>query len=523
MKLQKDIHFERVKEIYTQTKSSELTAKKIAEENNGTYSGNLSRTIRRWMNDVGLTKSNVVTPEDSEAFLAASKKTHNKTAKYYLITSAQNATHIHKKLWNNMLAYADKLQAEIEVIPIRYKNPTSTFQDLPNDWWDQSLHNYMIANRHNIHPNLVVVGDLKTQPTASTPLTGIEGLTQEASCIIGHPRQHFVTVPTLKDYNPKFLLSTGSITVENYTDSASGKKGEFHHTYGFVIVEIKDNKTFYLRQVSANKDGSFYDLDYKVSNGEVQQSSEYVETLVMGDLHIGHHCGYCLGETYGMIDRFNPRYVAIHDIMEGGSISHHEKKDPFIALQRELDGSWDMEKEIQDVIDFLKSFGDNDCKVIIVKSNHDIFIDRFLLDNDWRKEKNKYAYLKYALLKADGKLPNGILPYNIEQNFTKDKVICLTEDDTFKVKGVELAVHGHLGNASRGSASQFKRLNTKLITGHSHSPLRLDNLVTVGTLTKLRLDYNKGMSRWFNANAIVHQNGKTQLLLIFKDKGWTTL
>ena len=222
-----------------------------------------------------------------------------------------------------------------------------------------------------------------------------------------------------------------------------------------------------------------------------------------------------------MLERFKPKNVVIHDIMEGSSVSHHEKRNPFIGLAREQDGSWELEEEIKLSLDFIETI--IDYNPVVVKSNHDDFVDRWLLDNDWRKEKNKYAYLKYAKLKADGEMPNGILPYNIKQKFG-NKVTCLTEDDSFRIKGVELAVHGHIGNAgSRGTASQFKRLNTKLVTGHTHSPLQYDGLTTVGTLTKLRMGYNKGLSNWANSNAIVHTNGKTQLILIFKDKGWSNI
>ena len=55
------------------------------------------------------------------------------------------------------------------------------------------------------------------------------------------------------------MLTTGACTVKNYTDSKSGKKGEFHHTLGFVIVEIKDDETFFIRQVHGNP-SIFFDL-----------------------------------------------------------------------------------------------------------------------------------------------------------------------------------------------------------------------------------------------------------------------
>lgn len=518
--INKKDHIEEVSNIYKEVNSSEITARLIAKKYDLEYNASLSRKIRQWMSSLKLTTNHTVEPEESEIFKKAQEKVFNSSSQYYFITSAQNATKINMKFWKSMLSYADKLEAEIEVIPIRYKNPTSLFKDKPFDWWDENIVDYLIANRHNIHKNLTVAADLKTQPTAVTPLSGIEGLTRENSCIIGHPRQHFVTIPTLDKYDPKFLLSTGSVTMENYTDSKSGKKGEFHHTFGFIIVEIKDDETFYIRQVSANRNGSFYDLDYFVDGDKIEKT-QCVDAVVLGDIHLGKHCEYSMSQSMEMLERFKPKHVLIHDIMEGASISHHEKRDPFIALGRELDGSWDLEKEIEMSMDFIDTI--IEYNPVIVKSNHDDFVDRWLLDNDWRKEKNKYAYLKYSKLKADGELPNGILPYNIEKKYGK-KVICLNEDDSFKIKGVELAVHGHIGNAgSRGSASQFKRLNTKLITGHTHSPLKLDNLLTVGTNTKLRMGYNKGLSNWFNGNGLVHKNGKTQLILIFKDKGWTNI
>ncbi|MDR1018996.1 MAG: hypothetical protein LBM02_09900 [Lachnospiraceae bacterium] len=519
MKITKDDHLDEVLELYKKTNSSEKAAEELALKYNFNYNPSIARKIRRWIKGLNLTDNKNKMIEDSEVFKKALDKKISKS-KYYIITSAQNATKINKPFWKNILSYSKYLNAEIEVIPIRYKNPTSTFKELPNDWWDSKLHDYLIANRYKLHNNLTVAADLKTQPTASMPLSGIEGLTKDESCIIGHPRQHLVTIPAVGDNIPKFLLSTGSVTVENYTDSKSGKKGEFHHTFGFIIVEIQDDNIFYIRHVSANKNGSFYDLDYYVNDNKVSRVNS-IPAMVLGDLHLGETCEYSLGETYRMLERFRPKNIFLHDIMNGSSISHHEKKDPFIALEREMDGSWDLEKEIKLSLDFLDTV--IQYNPIIVKSNHDLFCDRFIIDSDWRKEKNKYAYLKYAKLKADLELPNGILPYNVQQKFG-NRVKCLTEDDSYKVRGIEMAIHGHIGNAGiRGSATQFKRLNTKLITAHTHTPLKLDNLTTVGTLTKLRVGYNKGLSSWFNANALVHENGKSQLILIFKDKGWTTL
>ena len=148
--INKKEHLDEAIDIYKRTNSSELTAKELSLKYNFEYTSSTGRKIRKWMEKLGLTKNNKTEPEDSEIFQKAKTKSVSKS-KYYIITSAQNATKIHSSFWKNIVAYANFLNSEIEVIPIRYKNPTSTFQDLPHDWWDSSLREYIIANRHNIH------------------------------------------------------------------------------------------------------------------------------------------------------------------------------------------------------------------------------------------------------------------------------------------------------------------------------------------------------------------------------------
>jgi hypothetical protein len=76
----------------------------------------------------------------------------------------------------------------------------------------------------------------------------------------------------------------------------------------------------------------------------------------------------------------------------------------------------------------------------------------------------------------------------------------------------ELGQHGDVGsNGSRGSLMQFRRLNTKVIVGHYHSPGRKDGAISVGTSTKLRVGYNNsGSSTWLQSHVIIHEDGKAQ-------------
>jgi hypothetical protein len=156
-----------------------------------------------------------------------------------------------------------------------------------------------------------------------------------------------------------------------------------------------------------------------------------------------------------------------------------------------------------------------------VRSNHDDFVDRWIINADWKKNvKNSVEYMEYAKILLEDKAKDGIIPYILNQKFSDVKT--LGRIDTFTVKKWELAVHGDYGqNGSKGSITQFRKLNTKLVTAHSHTPGRKDGALTVGTSTKKRLGYNLGASSWLNSHVIIHKDGKAQHIN-FMDGEYTT-
>jgi len=489
--------------------------------------GRSERTVRKWCSERLSFKEK--TDVEPEVITIAKKKQHDSSKKRFLITSAQNATKIHKGLFANMQAYAEFIDAEILVIPFRYKNPTSVFtaQQENDDWWDSQLIPYLTLNRHNLNNSVSVLSDVKIQPTASQPLQGLEGMTGDHSCVVGHPRMELKTVPVMDVNRPKIMFTTGAVTKLNYTDSKAGKKGEFHHSFGFAIVEIKDDETFFFRQVSANdRTGEFIDLFFNVKDGVVMEETS-VEAIALGDIHV-RHCDPRVTDITlnNLFKKLVPKKVFIHDIIDAQSISHHNLKDPFIQHELEMENKNDLALEIHEMIKWLKPFEKYDT--YIVKSNHDEHIDRFLNDTDWRKMgtfKNAIPYMEYSLAKLKGKAKNGVIPYVINSHYPNFK--CLGHDDNVIVKGYLMSTHGHLGaSGSRGNIRQFSSLSTKTVTGHSHAIGRIGGAVSVGTSTYLRLPYNKGASAWVNAHGIVNRLGKFQHIVFFHTKDgleYTTL
>jgi len=324
-KLLKDSYFNRAK--------LGLTVEKLAS-NLGSQLSVSERTIRKWFSEKLDLKEKV--DIESEQYELAKKKKADKTKKRFIITWAQNNTPIHTKFLNNVKAYANHIDADIHVIAGRYKNPTSVFSDKNEDVWADEVLPYLDANRHDIHKYLSIMSDIKIQPTATNPMTGLQGMSGINSCVFGSPKVQMEMIPVLEGKKPKMMLTTGSCTLMNYTDSKSGKKGEFHHTIGFVVVEIKDNDndTFFIRQVTAHdKTGSFTDLFYRVDNCEISKV-ESISAAVLGDLHYGHHDQQVLDKTFEMLSVLKPKHVILHDVFDGDSISHHQMKDPFNLVKK---------------------------------------------------------------------------------------------------------------------------------------------------------------------------------------------
>lgn len=480
------------------------------------FFGKSERTVRHWLVNLGIKEKIDI---ESPQFEDAKKRQFDKTKKTFLVTWAQNDTPVHKKFLRNMEAYAEFRDADIHVIAGRYKNPTSVFTDKKFDTWTPEVAKYLDANRHDIHKYVSILSDVKIQPTATNPMSGLEGMSGINSCIFGSPKVQLEVIGALEGYKPKLMLTTGAVTLKNYTDSKAGKKGEFHHILGFTIVEIKDDEKFFVRQITATADGDFTDLFYTVKDGVISRVNE-IEAIVLGDVHLGQTDEVVMNASIDLMDKLKPKHTVVHDLFDGYSISHHDMKDPIKMYRKSVEGKDSLKKEIDQMLEWIEKM--RKYNLVVVRSNHDDFVDRWIINADWKRNvQNSVEYMEYAKALLEDKAPNGIIPYIINQRF-KD-VVTLGRVDTFKVKKWELAVHGDYGlNGSRGSVTQFRKLNTKIVSAHSHTPGRKDGALIVGTLTKKRLGYNLGASSWFCSDVIIHKDGKAQHIL-FMDGEYTTL
>ena len=441
-----------------------------------------------------------------------------KPSQIYIISSAQNGSPVNTAFLHNMETYAEFIGATIGIIATRYKNPTSIYQD--EDVWAAEVQPYLTALRQYLHKDLLLLADFKVQATSPNPTNGIELFGDQASLIVGAPRIEMRTVPVLPSQKQKFLYSTGTTTVPNFTDSVAGGKAEAHHSYGFVIVEIESEEVIHIRSVTADEEGNFNDLIYRVEDGNVD--IEDVDTLVWGDSHFAQKDPKVTDAFRKLCKDLNISSSVLHDVWDSQSLNVHNEKDPITQFKLMQEGKDDLRKELNQMYDELDWFEQNMDSTIIVSSNHDDMLDRAMKYSDW-KHNIRNAELFIEMLGISLKAPDGIIPYYVNNKYKNIKALGL--NDSYVRHGVELALHGHKGpNGSRGTIQSFSRLSQKTIIGHSHSPAIRWGCYQVGISCQMDHGYNTGLSGWAYAGVTLNKHGKRQMIVFNKDTlTYTTL
>ena len=444
----------------------------------------------------------------------------------YIITSAQNGTPVDVDFWAILCGIATRLSAEILVIPLRYKNPTSNWSGSQQnaEWWASEVRPYLWNAPKDLNSNLRLMANIKIQPTASSPLAGTEGISHSSSGILGHPKIQTRTIATPQNRMPKLLMTSGSVTVANYSDSRAGRLGDFHHSLSAVLVEISGSR-FHVRRLHFDAaTQSVTDLGTR-HFADRQEAAPPALALVMGDTHVRFIDPAVERATFGpagLIEVCRPQHVVYHDVLDSYSVNGHHLGNPLIAVAKRKGGADNARAEVEEAIDFVRQRTSKNHRAVIVGSNHDDMLTRWILNHDWKEDPvNAAFYLETAAaMVASAKLgPTGTeYPAAFPYWFDKARVPyarCLKTDESFVLADVEMGFHFDKGpSGSRGSIRNMRRIGTKTIGGHSHSPGEDEGAVQVGTSTRLTAEYVRGPSAWLNAHCSLNADGKRQLVTI---------
>jgi hypothetical protein len=496
------------------------------------HSGHSRRHTCKWQGTrpVGLEKAQA---EGINRALVRRLHRHMRKAKRFVITAAQNATPVNAAFFASLLTYCKATRAELVVIPYRYKNPTSMWTDKAkdDDWWAAELVPYLYDVRRNLDKHLVLLADVKTQPTAVSPLQGFETLTGSKSAIIGHPKLELTTIATPHARLPKILTTTGAVTEKNYISAKAGKKAEHHHTFGACVVELEGGR-FHMRQINAVRDGSFIDLELEYSGDKVSvPTGDY--GLVPGDLHIRFIDPNVVAATWGeggIVPALKPKFQVWNDVFDCNATNHHDRDKVFVKAAKYKAGMHNLERELDETFAFVDAHTRPGQVNVFVPSNHpNEHLERWMNETDPRKDPENCVFWArtFEVMYQSAKMGEGGATYLDPFNYWAERKLksakqakLLKSDEGFQINGIEVGFHGHQGaNGARGSRAQYAKIGVKTVIGHSHSPGIKDGAYQTGTSSVLRLAYNHGPSSWLHTHCVIYPNGKRTLINII-DGRW---
>lgn len=455
---------------------------------------------------------------------------------YLILSSAQDGTRIHASFLDNLEAYADFLSAELLISGFTYNK--SLFEDHSKEGgtFHSRIVPYLVENRVVIGDHWAFCAEMNILPTAVNPLSGLQTYTGTMSGIVPHVKVNLESIPTQKGEHAKMMLTTGAVTVENYVQKKAGQKAEHYHEIGAVIVELLPDGRAFARHIIADDDGSFYDLTNFVSGGEVDQDSHNVLAVTWGDIHrekkdetINAACwDVDATPTCGvMIDALRPDYSFVHDIIDFMPRNHHNISDPHFRYQMFINGTDSVEESLQDAAEFLVGIQRKGTKTVVVESNHDLALLKWLRTADYRYDPANARYfleLQLAVYKAMESNDSDfqVLSWAMRQKADLSDIQFLHEDESFIIaNGIECGMHGHLGgDGSKGGIKVYVKAGRRSNSAHIHRATIWGGAYTAGVSGSLEMGYNKGLSSWSHSHIITYKNGKRAIVTQFADGLW---
>lgn len=464
--------------------------------------------------------------------------------KRYILTSAQNNTHVHKGFWKNLLALAEFYKAEILVGTYSYNQNAygklsvkrGTKKEYEHTlWYDPAFEetpaygsskNYFSDRRRQLANGLVWCGEYNALPTAVNPLAGLESYSGRKSAIFPHAKMAMRSIATMQGSGTKLNFTTGTVTQKNYIQKRAGTIAEHHHIYGALLVEVNSNGNWWVRQLNADSEtGDFQDLDVVVKNGVVTTGNR-VEAITWGDLHATIADQEVVDVSLDMLDVLKPKYQFLHDVLEGSSISHHIQNNPHAKYYNFLRGLSNVKTEMVRTADLIDEYNRPDTEMVIVDSNHDDpWIQRWLREKDYRNDPANAKFFLAAQEYLYSQLDQGRLPRDVnmtgwclKKSGLKSNPKFLVSDESFLICGdrIECGMHGNYGPGGRfGSPENLSKMGRRCNIAHTHSAGIYDGLYVAGTSTKLRWDYNRGPSAWSHSHIVTYPTGKRSIITIY--------
>jgi hypothetical protein len=167
----------------------------------------------------------------------------------------------------------------------------------------------------------------------------------------------------------------------------------------------------------------------------------------MGDTHFGFIDPGVKEATFGeagIVAALKPRHLIWHDLLDGYSVNPHHSGNPFAAVAKRSSGYDQVRGEVERAAAFVQEHT-RGCHSIVVPSNHNDFLRRWVMSTDWRDDPaNAQFYLETALALARSTklseratdLPDPFIFWMRQHTQRASNVRCLDQDESFTLAGV---------------------------------------------------------------------------------------
>lgn len=431
-------------------------------------------------------------------------KSNSKNNKRYFVSSIIAGADINENFWDSIIAFCNHNKAEPLLLVMRGVNGDDEFsQDII-----EKYKQYFVTE-FEFNKNLIA-RDFMLNPQQILPLTGLQRYGgRQQSIIVAHSKQMLVTIPKQHSDFPHLVLSTGTICTPKYRNTRQGQIAKEDNCLGGVIIEVKNDKIFFLRLVKFDGVG-FQDLSYYYMPNVA--STKSVNSVII-EPHFGQEDKDALKLFDEIMKECNPKNIFIHDSIDAGSVNPYVENKIGLKCIRS-----NIQQSLENELFYLgKSLEEIESKYSAlcyhVYSNHNLFIDRYLESGLFIKDPiNVKIGAQLFLALIEGANP---IEYYLNQNFNLKNQNFLKKGQSFQMYDCEMNVHGHKGsNGTRGNIKNIETSSSSAIVGHSHSPSIWRDVVSIPCMCKLIQEYNSdGSSNWLQGVGLLFENGQKQIIL----------
>jgi len=439
------------------------------------------------------------------------------SSKRFVITTAVNGCEIHEKFYASIKNFCKINDAQLLILVA--SDPAHSRATQWGTISAQLKDENIVLEDTSLNSN-VFISTIKLSAKHIDPTTGLGRIGQRnGTFIYASPKQRLKAVPVSNSSLPCFMMTTGAITVNNYdTDVYMSQRTAYiaknDHVLGAIVVEIVDSDYYHFRQIQADSKGTFFDLGVRYSPSST--SKVRPEAFVLGDWHAGSTDPQARAAWTQVAELIRPKRIILHDAFDGISINHHEGNYKLLKAQRSEKGQLSLLSELNILAKDIKDLAGLTDEVVVVKSNHDQFLERYLQEVKYVNDpQNHRLSLTLALQFLDRNDPLKFAINNIclKNDIVTTKVKWLAIDDDYRVEGIQCGAHGHLGaNGAKGSIEAMESAYGNSVSGHSHTPQILRGAWCVGTSSLLKLEYNRGASSWLHSSCLIYPGGSRQLI-----------